>query len=355
MNSQNEKTMNLMLSTLIFIGISLNAPVFAQQKQEQFSNKFLLKKDTLFAVKKSADEKKVANLFFISTKNGKIGWSSTYSGNLYPNYSWDIDDNFWVGENSLKYGPQMEQHHRSIDFLNKYEWLEINEFDTISRYVKGRLSKKELLPKEEFTFLEFEIYIPSAYKHRISENFSGIYSFYDRIRFSSHPQIPYYDWALLSNRTFLMPILFEDTLHLYRFKDTAWHSLNYLGVEANRANDRWTKEKSIPVEKQFNDQFRYFSIQDESYFVANADTCLYKLDDSRIHRIGIIKKKTNQDLNYLLDKDTHKLYFIHALALDIEEEERERFAILRQEDSLYVAVQQLLAAKEERKLHKSGE
>ena len=152
-----------------------------------------------------------------------------------------------------------------------------------------------------------------------------------------------------------MPILYEDTLHIYRFRDSAWHSPNYQGIEANRANDQWTKEKSIPVEKQFNDQFRYFSIQDESYFVANADTCLYKLDGQQMRKIGTIKKKSDQDLNYLLDKDNHKLYFIHANALDIAEEERERFAILRPENFFYIAVQKLIAAKEDPKLHKSGE
>lgn len=121
-------------------------------------------------------------------------------------------------------------------------------------------------------------------------------------------------------KKFPMPILFEDTLHIYHFKDSAWHSPNYQGIEANQANDQWTKEKSILVGKQFNDQFHFFSIQNESYFVANADTSLYKLDGHRIRRIGNIKKQSDQDLNYLLDKDSHKLYFIHALSLDIEEE-----------------------------------
>lgn len=249
----------------------------------------------------------------------------------------------------------MEQQLRSITFLARKEYLEINEFDTIYRYAKERLSNKKLLSKEEFNFLQLEVYSLSTYKHCVTENFNGIHSFDKRIRFSSHPQSPYYDWALLSDRTFLMPILFEDTLHIYRFKDTAWQSPNYQGIEVNRANDRWTKEKRIPVEKQFDHQFHFFSIQDESYFVANADTSLYKLDGQQMRKIGTIRKKSNQDLNYLLDKDTHKLYFIHAHSLQIEEEERKRFGILRPEDSLYVAVQKLIAAKEDPKLHKSGE
>jgi hypothetical protein len=353
--SQNKKTMNLIVKTLIFIGISLNIPVFAQQKHDQFSNKFLLKKDTLFAVKKPADKKKVANLFFISTKNGKIGWNSTHSGKLYPNYAWDIDDKYWVGERNNKYGVQYEQHSRAITFLAKNEWLVENEFDTIAQYVRNKTLAKNRLSAKEKNYLNFQVFIPSTHKHVVSERFNGISSFYTRRMVARFPPPIRYDWAMLSDHSFLMPILFEDTLHLYRFTNTAWHSPNYQGIEANRANDKWTKEKSIPVEKRFDDQFRYFSIQDESYFVANADTSLYKLDGQQMRKIGTIKKESNQDLNYLLDKDTHKLYFIHALSLDIAEEERERFAILRPGDPLYIAVQKLLAAKEKRKLHKSGE
>jgi len=345
--------MNL-ISILIFIAIFLNTPAFAQQKHYQFSNKFLLKKDTLFSVKKSTNEKHVANLYFLSTRNGEIGWNSTHSGMLYPNYSWDADDDFWVGENNFKYGPQITQHYRSITFLSKKEWIEINEFDTILAFVKQKLSKKDLLSKEESIFLQFEVYSPSTYKHCITENFNGISSIVSRFWLMDNPKAIFYDWALQSDRTILMPILFEDTLHLYRFKNKAWQSPNYQGIEANRANDKWTKEKSIPVEKQFDDQFRYFSIQDESYFVANADTSLYKLDGQRIRRIGTIKKKINQDLNYLLDKDTHKLYFIHALSLDVEEEERKRFEILKPNDPLYVSVQKLIEAKEDPELHKGA-
>lgn len=326
----------------------------AQNLKNDYARKMILKNKTIYCVKKANNDNYVARLYFFDEKTGKTGWNSTHSGKLYQGYSWDIDGDFWTGETSFKYGPQLEQHYQSITFLTKREWLEINEFDTISSYVKERLSKKELLSTQEYNFLQVEVYSPSTYKHCISENFNSISTFYRRLRFSRFPNSVHHDWALMSNRTILMPILFEDTLHLYRFKNKAWHSPNYQGIEANRANDKWTKEKSIPVEKQFDDQFRYFSIQDESYFVANADTCIYKLDGQRIRRIGTIKKKINQDLNYLLDKDTNKLYFIHALSLDVEEEERSRFAILRPEDPLYVAVQKLIAAKEDPELHKGG-
>ncbi len=319
------------------------------------SSKFIKINQNIYSVKRPLDSSKVTSLYFLDVNSGKITWSSTYSGKLYPNYAWDIDDKYWVGERNNKYGVQYEQHYRAITFLAKNEWLVQNEFDTIAQYVHNKSLAKNRLSAKEKNYLNFQVFIPSTHKHVVSERFNGISSFYTRRMVARFPPPIRYDWAMLSDHSFLMPILFEDTLHLYRFTNTAWHSPNYQGIEANRANDRWTKEKSILVEKQFNDQFRYFSIQDESYFVANADTCLYKLDDSRIRRIGIIKKESNQDLNYLLDKDTHKLYFIHALALDIDEEERSRFAILRPEDPLYIAVQKLLAAKEERKLHKSGE
>lgn len=73
MTNQIERTMNLLIKILIFIGISLNAPVFGQQKQGQFSNKFLLKKDTLFAVKKSADPKKLPICFLLAQRMVRSG------------------------------------------------------------------------------------------------------------------------------------------------------------------------------------------------------------------------------------------------------------------------------------------
>lgn len=319
------------------------------------SFKFIKINQNIYYVKRPFNTNKVGNLYFIDVNSGKITWSSTYSGKLYPNYSWDIDDKYWVGERNNKYGVQYEQHSRAITFLAKNEWLVENEFDTIAQYVRNKTLAKNRLSAKEKNYLNFQVFIPSTHKHVVSERFNGISSFYTRRMVSRFPPPIRYDWAMLSDHSFLMPILFEDTLHIYRFKDSAWHSPNYQGIEANRANDQWTKEKSIPVGKQFKDQFRYFSIQDESYFVANADTSLYKLDGQQMRKIGTIKKKSDQDLNYLLDKDTHKLYFIHAFSLDIEEEERGRFAILRPEDSLYVAVQKLIAAKEDRELHKSGE
>lgn len=322
------------------------APILAQQNPLLYANKFILVGDTIYGVKKAADPKSLAILFFLDLQNNQLGWNSTHCGKLYPTYSWDIDRNYWLGEESFQYGSQREQVYQSIRFLAQKEWLEENEFDTIHRYVQKRLAKRDYSSMQEFSFLYLEVFSLSTYKHLISEKFTGISSILHRLwRMDGSPSY-FYDWGLQADRSILMPILFQDSLHFYRFKDQAWHSENYEGHEANRANDVWIKELSISVAQQFKDQFRFFLLQGEAYFVADSSTNIYKVIGQSIHKIGTIEKKPDQELQYLLDKDSQKLYFLNALSLNVEEIEKSRFEVLKPGHTLHKAVQKLIVAKE---------
>jgi hypothetical protein len=314
--------------------------------QIEYCPKLIKVENTVYMVKKAQRGNFVPNIFFTSIGNADYKWSGSYSGMLYPAYTWDIDAEFWVGEDNSKSGPQYEQHWREITFLKKAEWLDINEFDTVYNYVQNRLKHKDKLSKEERNFLRYQVYLPSTLKHSISRGFEAVSDFYVRRMLSYDPQPILYDWAMCADRTFLMPVLYEDTLHYYRFRDKTWLRDDYQGVEANRPNTKWTKELSVPTDKQIDGQFRFFLIQDESYFLCNSDTVLYKREGLRIRKIGTLKKEENKPLLYLLDKDEHKLYFVNAASLDVETKEQPRFAILKPDDPRYQAVQRLMVARD---------
>lgn len=310
--------------------------------------------NTVFMVKKAQRGNFVPNIFFTSIGNADYKWSGSYSGMLYPAYTWDIDSEFWVGERNSKSGPQYEQHWREITFLRKAEWLDINVFDTVYNYVQNRLLQKDKLSKEERNFLRYQVYLPSTLKHSISRGFEAVSDFYVRIMLSREPRIVLYDWAMCADHTFLMPTLYEDTLHFYQFKDKAWLSEDYQGVEANRTNDNWKRMYSVPTDKQMDGQFRFFVLQNEHYFLCNSDTVLYKREGLCIRKIGILKKEENKPLLYLLDKDEHKLFFVNADSLDVEIQERPRFAILKPDDPRYQALQRLMVARDTPDKHRNG-
>jgi hypothetical protein len=230
--------------------------------------------------------------------------------------------------------------------LRKAEWLDINEFDTVYNYVQRRLLEKDKLSEQERNFLRFQVYLPSTLKHSITRRFSGVSDFWNRRTFSRDPQPILYDWAMCPDRTFLMPVLYEDTLHYYRFKDKAWLGADYQGVEANRPNTKWTKELSIPTDKQFDGQFRFFMIQNEHYFLCNSDAVLYKREGLCMRKIGTLKQEENKPPLYLLDKDEHKLFFVNVASLEVETQEQPRFAILKPDDPRYQAIQRLMVARD---------
>lgn len=312
----------------------------------EFCPKLIKVDNTIYMVKKAQRGNYVPNIFYTSIGKTDYGWNVNYSGMLYPSYSWDIDPEFWVGEDNSKSGPQYEQHWREITFLRKAEWLDVNEFDTVYNYVQNRLLQKDKLSKEERNFLRYQVYLPSTLKYSISRGFEAVSDFFVRIMLSSEPERVVYDWAMCADRTFLMPALYEDTLHIYLFKDKAWLSDDYQGVEANRANDNWKRMYSVPTDKQFDGQFRFFVLENEHYFLCNSDTVLHKREGLCIRKIGTLKKEENKPLLYLLDKDEHKLFFVNAALLDVETQERPRFAILKPDDPRYQAVQRLMVARD---------
>lgn len=321
------------------------------------ASKFIKLNDQVYAVKKAKDLLKVASLYFVNVASGELTWSSTYSGRLYPNYTWDLEGNYWVGERNSKYGTQYEQHDRAITFLQTQEWLSENEFDTIANYAKLQHQKlKKRDQKKHSPYRNIGMFVPSTQKHIVSQRFNGISSFYTRRLMHDYPLPIRYDWAMTTNYSFLMPVLFQDSIHFYHFNNNAWQSPDYVGADANGANDKWSKERIVPFKQALNGQFRFFLLQNEAFFLANADTVLYKLDadKQRMDKVGSIKKKTGQQLNYLMDKDASKLYFINIESLELEEKEKSRFEMLKPTNPLYAIVQKLIAATEDTTQHKSA-
>lgn len=83
-------------------------------------------------------------------------------------------------------------------------------------------------------------------------------------------------------------------------------------------------------------------IQDNTYFLANADTLLYKYENNTIKEIGRIIPQNGQRTLFLIDKDDDKVYFLKAKRIDIIAQERNRFVLLKKKDELYKAVQRII-------------
>ncbi|TAF63261.1 MAG: hypothetical protein EAZ55_14220, partial [Cytophagales bacterium] len=86
---------------------------------------------------------------------------------------------------------------------------------------------------------------------------------------------------------------YKDSLYLYYYKDKAWTTPNYQGAEKNAENDYWTRIWQI--KHDFKTHFRAFQIENDLYFLTNADTTIYKYENNTLKEIGKIQPKKTKE------------------------------------------------------------
>lgn len=303
----------------IIAALLITFDLLAQKKQvlEPYSQKFYKLDKEVYGIKHPKKNRE-AHLLKSNLRNNEIKQIFPYShfgliSTLYPGLIYDVNS-------------------RNLVLLEKYKKLSGDEQLILSFF-----------PQKEPTEQNWNQ--RTRTKEEISHNLTGIRDFYYLTRLIN--QIPdpprsywHYDLILQKDETLLMPVGFGDSLYFYQFTDKAWTKPNYQGVEKNKENDKWTR--IAQVKHDFKTSFRAFQIQEDTYFLTNSDTSIYKYEQNQLKEIGKIKPKKGERTLFLIDKDDKKVYFLMAESIEIIAEERKRFGLLRKDDELFKAVKRII-------------
>jgi|GEM_PF-2411868 len=308
-----------MKKIILTIHILLAIQAYGQKKNagELYSQKFYKSNNEIFGYRVN---RKVANIGYLySTQLHSKRAEKVFPlkiillGTFYPNLRWDIDNKYHVFQHHSKSSPEIGSEQEDISFCLKKNFSNFANADIIN-------NQKDIL----------------------SHNLTSLWDFGVKRIMDSRKDYWHYNLILQKDQTLLMPVAYKDSLYLYQFTDRAWTKPDYQGAEKNVANDKWTRIGQ--VKHDFKTAFRAFQIQKDVYFLANADTVIYKYENRQIKQIGRIKPAKYERTLFLIDKDDQKVYFLMAESIDIIAEERKSFVLLRKEDELYKAVQHIIDA-----------
>jgi hypothetical protein len=318
-------------SVFLILFILYTGILLAQKKEaiESYSQKFYKIGNQIYGIK-SLKRFPQADLYTISIdKKGKPKWIFPPQGiiilnSYYKNVRWDINENFYINmlyQSSIEIGGE----RNDIEFYERAKmkkWLEISTVTNKSNMV-DEIYKKDY-----------------AEKTVLSHNLTSIQDFYYKRALGSRKDYWHYDMILKKDETLLMPVAYKDSLYFYTFTDKAWTKPDYQGVEKNKENDKWTRTSQ--AKHDFKTGFRAFQIKDDTYFLTNADTMIYKYENKALKEIGRIKPIQAERTLFLIDKDDDKVYFLMCENIDVIPEERKRFVLLRKEDELYKAIKRII-------------
>lgn len=320
------------IAIIILLLFVKNLP--AQKKElETYSQKFYKIGEIIYSLKNIPPSKKLPNRWpnalLYSIRMNAIDIKCifpakgiTNTGSFYHNVPWDISKGFYLNMHSIG-------ENKDIEFYKIFDMARMSEISKITG--KSKMSE--------------DIHVEDYYaKTTISHQLTCLWDFnMKRAGIGSGESgggFWHYDLILRSDETLLMPVAYKDSLYFYTFKDKAWTKPDYQGVEKNKENDNWIRESQ--VKHPFTTSFRAFQIENDTYFLANADTMLYKYENKQLKEIGRIKKNKEERPVFLVDKDDKKVGFMFVKSIDIIAEERKRFILLEKTNPLYKAIKRII-------------
>jgi hypothetical protein len=302
--------------TVLFLLCLCCKVLFAQKKQirESYTQKFYKDKNLIYGITHPKNNPE-AHLLSLNIKGNTIKQVFPYShfgliSTYYNNLIYDVN---------VKYLILLTKSGREIE-------------------IGSQLLNLDFFPQNEPT--EAEWAKKPIDENTLSHNLTGIQDFYYKRALGSRKDYWHYDMILKKDETLLMPVAYKDSLYFYTFTDKAWTKPDYQGVEKNKENDKWTRTSQ--AKHDFKTGFRAFQIKDDTYFLTNADTMIYKYENKALKEIGRIKPIQAERTLFLIDKDDDKVYFLMCENIDVIPEERKRFVLLRKEDELYKAIKRII-------------